>query len=178
MSSESQKLKRIHAEVTRLKLLSPTSDPPFKLERSPFRDDDDDDEGDNSKTATPKSAEPTIEGLVYPNSETYKAGAFRIEIKIIATFPFDAPEVRFLTKIYHPNIDKEGKFCHELLKKKAKWTATTTLVDVVRAVIAHIDMPDIEYSLSLDLGTEYMQNRLEFERKALEFVKQHAIPRS
>lgn len=40
-------------------------------------------------------------------------------------------------------------FCHELLKKTAKWTNKTSLVEVVKAVIIHIDNPDIDYSLSL-----------------------------
>jgi hypothetical protein len=87
-----------------------------------------------------------------------------------------------------------GQFCHELLKKTAKWTIKTSLVDVVKAVIEHIDNPDIDYSLSLrlfrfwfvyyvfssfflELGREYMENRSEFNRKALDFVKKYALPR-
>jgi hypothetical protein len=44
-----------------------------------------------------------------------------------------------------------GKFCHELLKKTAKWGTDKSLVDVVKAVVEHIDKPDIDYSLSLGL---------------------------
>ena len=44
-----------------------------------------------------------------------------------------------------------GKFCHELLKKTAKWGNDKSLVDVVKAVVEHIDKPDIDYSLSLGL---------------------------
>jgi len=90
-----------------------------------------------------------------------------------------------------------GQFCHEILKKTAKWSSTkVTLVDVIKAVIQHIDKPDIDYSLSLrsfiyfylyriyslnfflELGREYMENRPEFNRKALEYVKKHALPRA
>jgi len=38
-----------------------------------------------------------------------------------------------------------------LLKKTAKWTSKTSLVDVVRAVIQHIDEPDIDYALSFSM---------------------------
>ena len=69
------------------------------------------------------------------------------------------------------------------------------MVDVVRAVTEHVDKPDIDYSLSvgsllclslyylfffvfLELGREYIDNRPEFNRKALQFVKDYALPRS
>lgn len=82
------------------------------------------------------------------------------------------------------------------MKKTAKWSNKISLIDVIKAVIKHIDEPDIDYSLSprsfiyfysykiyslyffLELGREYMENRPEFHRKALEFVKKHALPRT
>jgi hypothetical protein len=51
-----------------------------------------------------------------------------------------------------------GKFCHELLKKTAKWSNQTSLVDVVKAVVEHVDKPDIDYSLSLGSFFFYYYN--------------------
>jgi ubiquitin-protein ligase len=94
------------------------------------------------------------------------------------------------------SIDFLGQFCHEILKKTAKWSNKVSLVDVIKAVIQHIDEPDIDLSLSprsflyfylsriysfsdfLELGTEYMENRPEFRRKAFEFVKKYALKRT
>jgi len=41
-----------------------------------------------------------------------------------------------------------GKFCHALLTKTARWKIGTTLVEVVKATVEHIDNPDIDYSIN------------------------------
>jgi hypothetical protein len=40
-----------------------------------------------------------------------------------------------------------GKFSNELLQKTAKWTPTTSLTQVVKAVVDHVDLPNIDYSI-------------------------------
>jgi hypothetical protein len=42
-----------------------------------------------------------------------------------------------------------GKFCNELLQKTAKWTATTSLIEVIKVVVDHIDHPDVDRSISV-----------------------------
>ena len=159
--SESKLTKEFYIEVTRLKLLNNKDAPVrFTLEKSPFTGVEDDDE-----LATDTRKEFTIVGLIYPNSDVFNQSAFRIEIKLKSTYPFEAPEIRFLTPIYHPNVDTRGEmkemnthwqwsifsgeFCNELLKKTAKYNSKTTLTEVIKVVVNHIDHPDIDYSLSM-----------------------------
>lgn len=35
-------------------------------------------------------------------------------------YPFEPPNIRFLTPIYHPNIDNSGRICHDALKLPPK----------------------------------------------------------
>jgi ubiquitin-conjugating enzyme E2 N len=49
-------------------------------------------------------------------ADTVVGGVFRLELFLPDEYPMVAPKIRFLTKIYHPNIDKLGRICMDTLK--------------------------------------------------------------
>ena len=101
----------------------------------------------------------------------YKGGIFHVEIKIPREYPFEPPEVKFLTKIWHPNI-KEGKVCMDILTKN--WTPAETLVSVIESLRAILLFPNPDSPLNREAAREMIENPDEFKRKVKEYIEKYA----
>jgi ubiquitin-protein ligase len=133
--ASAQSTKRIINEVAKLQALATNNDPStakFLLDKSPVDD--------------PSSS--VILGRILPKSNVYNQAAFQIELKLPADYPFKAPEVRFITPIYHPNVDDKGKICVDIINGADTFKPTTPLSDIVNAVAHLIDNPNIDHALS------------------------------
>lgn len=73
--------------------------------------------------------------LIFFSDTPYENGTFLLEIHVPETYPFNPPKVRFITRIWHPNISSvTGAICLDILKDN--WAAAMTLRTVLLSLQA------------------------------------------
>lgn len=53
-----------------------------------------------------------------PQHSPFEGGTFKLELFFPEEYPMAARQVRFMTKIYHLNVDELGRICLDILKDK------------------------------------------------------------
>ena len=56
--------------------------------------------------------------IASPQDSPFEGGVFKLELFLLEEYPMAALKVHFMTKIYHPNVDKLGRICLDILKGK------------------------------------------------------------
>jgi len=112
----------------------------------------------------------SIEG---PKDSPYENGVFKLELFLPEEYPMSAPKVRFMTKIYHPNIDKLGRICLDILKDK--WSPALQIRTVLLSIQALLSAPNPDDPLANDVAEQWKTNESKAISTAKEWTARHAV---
>lgn len=108
-------------------------------------------------------------GTSYENAKVI----FKVSIdKTKRNYPFVAPVVTCVTPIYHPNIDKHGHICLDILGKN--WVAAQTFESIATSLSSFLDEPNPDDPLFTEAATMCKQNRKEYNVRVKTFVDKYA----
>ncbi|XP_067586054.1 ubiquitin-conjugating enzyme E2 T [Pseudorca crassidens] len=106
----------------------------------------------------------------------YEKGVFKLEVNIPERYPFEPPQIRFLTPIYHPNIDSAGRICLDVLKlpPKGAWRPSLNIATLLTSVQQLMAEPNPDDPLMADISSEFKYNKPVFLRNARQWTEKHA----
>ncbi|KAL3689310.1 hypothetical protein R1sor_015619 [Riccia sorocarpa] len=111
-----------------------------------------------------------IEG---PHGTPYEGGVFRMKLVLSEDFPQTPPKGYFITRIFHPNIAKNGKICVNTLKKD--WKPTLGLRHVLLVVRCLLIEPFPESALNEEAGKMLMEDYEGYAKHARLMTSIHAM---
>ncbi|KAJ1482180.1 ubiquitin-conjugating enzyme/RWD-like protein, partial [Baffinella frigidus] len=97
-----------------------------------------------------------------PKDSAYQAGLYKLELFLPEEYPMAPCKVRFMTKIYHPNVDRLGRICLDILKEK--WSPALQIRTVLISIQALMSAPNPDDPLNNEAADHWKRD----ERGALE----------
>ena len=82
------------------------------------------------------------------------------------------PKVLFRTNIYHPNIDKLGRICLDILKNK--WSPALQIRAVLLSIQALLSAPNLDDPLDESIANHWKEDQDGAIAKAREWTAQYA----
>ncbi|KYQ90670.1 hypothetical protein DLAC_09305 [Tieghemostelium lacteum] len=120
----------------------------------------------------------TLEASVLgPQDTPYDKGVFKLEISLPFKYPFEPPQIKFITPIYHPNIDSNGRICLDILymPPKGEWKPALNLLSVLNSIRLLMSNPNPHDPLMTDITEIYKNNHAQFIQTAQSWTRKHAM---
>lgn len=106
-----------------------------------------------------------------PDGTPYEDGVFEVDIELPSQYPFEPPKMKFVTKVYHPNISSQtGAICLDILKDN--WSPALTIKTALLSLQALLCSPEPNDPQDAEVAKIYKKDRKTFEQtgKVLRFI--------
>ncbi len=67
-----------------------------------------------------------------PDDSIWEGGIFTLRMDFSEDYPSKPPQIKFLTKMFHPNIYNDGNICLDILKDK--WSPVYDVVSILMSI--------------------------------------------
>lgn len=111
--------------------------------------------------------------IMGPSLSPYAGGIFKLSISFPENYPFKPPLIKFITKIFHPNIDLMGNICLDILN--TKWSPAMKIANVLLSITSLLDDPNPNDPLNKIAAKLFLKSIKDYKIKARRYTIQYAI---
>ena len=102
-------------------------------------------------------------------------GTYKLELFLPEDYPMTPPKLRFLTKIYHPNVDRIGRICLDVLKDK--WSPALQIRTVLLSIQCLMSAPNPDDPLNNEAAEQWKRDEAGALAQARRWNAEFAIQR-
>lgn len=118
--------------------------------------------------------------MIGPPDTFYDGGIFKGIIDFPKEYPIKPPNVKFLTKLYHPNIYEDGRVCISILHEgvdefeyesvNERWNPSQNISSVMMSILSIIGYPNFDSPANIDAKNEWEKDEEMYKNKIYKLV--------
>jgi len=104
--------------------------------------------------------------LFGPPDTLYQGGYFKAHLKFPTDYPYNPPSIRFLSKVWHPNVYENGDLCVSILHPPVddpqsgelpceRWNPTQNVRTILLSVVSLLNEPNTSSPANVDASVMY-----------------------
>ena len=95
-----------------------------------------------------------------PDDTVWEGGVFNLIIEFSDDYPNKAPKVKFVTKMFHPNIYNDGSICLDILSHM--WSPVYDVSSILTSIQSLLTDPNINSPANNTAAVMYSNNYQEY----------------
>lgn len=114
--------------------------------------------------------------IIGPKDTPYESGIFRAEMIFPLDYPEAPPTFRFISSMWHPNIDREGNVCISILHKPGndeygyeelneRWLPVRSPESIILSVLCMLSSPNCESPANIEAAHHLRDDPEGYNRK-------------
>ncbi|KAL8569276.1 Ubiquitin-conjugating enzyme E2 A [Nucella lapillus] len=104
-----------------------------------------------------------------PHDTPFEDGTFKLTIEFTEEYPNKPPSVRFISKMFHPNVYADGSICLDILQNR--WSPTYDVSAILTSIQSLLHDPNPNSPANNEAAQLYRDNRREYEKKVAAIVQ-------
>ncbi|ETO16726.1 hypothetical protein RFI_20616 [Reticulomyxa filosa] len=111
------------------------------------------------------------EAIIFgPDDSAWEGGTFKLTLSFTQDYPNKAPTVKFVTKMFHPNIYADGSICLDILQHN--WSPIYDIAAILTSIQSLLTDPNPNSPANVEAAKLYQENRREYERRVQQVVEE------
>ncbi|KAL0142445.1 ubiquitin-conjugating enzyme E2 2 [Mucor lusitanicus] len=104
------------------------------------------------------------------NRYPFEDGTFKLVLQFDETYPNKPPQVKFVSKMFHPNVYANGELCLDILQNR--WSPTYDVAAILTSIQSLFNDPNPNSPANAEAANLYRENRKEYVRRVRETVEE------
>ncbi|KAJ3338395.1 Ubiquitin-conjugating enzyme E2 2 [Gonapodya sp. JEL0774] len=105
-----------------------------------------------------------------PEETPFEDGTFKLVLQFDESYPTKPPHVRFVTKMFHPNVYANGDLCLDILQNR--WSPTYDVAAILTSIQSLLHDPNPASPANAEAARLFVENRKDYNRRVRETVEE------